>query len=151
MGELLGFDALPLLPEHRWLDWRLNEVLRPLLFAILAELEGAPDSFVEVIPAAARLWNPSIAETTIRQAVISCVAHPQRQFRLEETVSEWLSHQPFSLQQFIEVVERLRHSNVNFAVGAIGGLTENFQVPSAGHRVPAFLGNRLRLMKSCVF
>ena len=66
-------------------------------------------------------------------------------------VSDWFTHQPFNLQQFIELVERLRHSNVHFAVGAIGGLTENFQGPSASHRVPAFLRRRLRLMKSCIF
>lgn len=37
-SELLGFDALPLLPEQRQLDWRVNEVLRPLFFEMLAEL-----------------------------------------------------------------------------------------------------------------
>ena len=150
-SALRGEEAFPLLPAHRQLDWRVNEVLRPLLFAITSELHESGDSLVAKMPEASRLWHPDFAETTLREAVIGCVMQFTRKFHIAPRVSAWIEHQPFNATQFCLFVDDVTLGRKAGDLGPVGGLMETMIVPAAGHRLPAYLAKRLARMKSGCF
>ncbi len=153
-GAPLVLDGLPLLPDGKVNDWRVIEVLRPLLFAITAELHQAGDSFVENLPEACRIWNPQMAQTTLKEAIKSSIEKSsdwKKWFFDDPRMSSWISHQPFSARRFAMVVDEMIPRGDRIEAGALDGLMANLQVPAAGHRIPAYLGRRLRLMKEGIF
>lgn len=144
-GALLSHDLIPMLPDHRQQDWRLLEVLRPLLFAITAELYGVP-RLLEHLPASARIWHPEAVPFTLRGVLITCLTQGDK-LVIDPKIDGWLKQQCFDLQAFIALLDQVKHGRLNHQLGAFSSLVDTFRIPDAGHRIPAWLGKRLRSMK----
>ena len=102
---------MPLLPDHRQQDWRLLEVLRPLLFAITAELHGVP-RLLEHLPASARIWHPDAVQVPLRAVLIDCLTQTRSSSTQDRQLAE---QQCFDLQAFIALIDGIKHGRLNIS------------------------------------